>query len=68
MKISIQATGLKIAVTTDCGGEIYSYSAEQTSTVVDVLTLISSSGELATAVVSAIKAAETAVKSAKQQD
>ena len=68
MKISIQAIDLKIAVTTDCGGEIYTYSAEQTSTVVDVLALLGSAGELTTAVVSAIKAAETAAKSAKQQD
>ena len=68
MKISIQASNLKIAVTTDCGGEIYSYSAEQTSAVVDVLALIGSAEELTTAVVSAIKAAETAVKSQKQQD
>lgn len=68
MKISIQASNLKIAVTTDCGGEIYSYSAEQTSTVVDVLAMINSAEELTTAVVSAIKAAEAAAKSAKQQD
>ena len=68
MKISIQATDLKIAITTDCGGEIYTYTTAQTSTVVDVLALIGSAGELSTAVVSAIKAAETAVKSAKQQD
>ena len=46
MKISIQASNLKIAVTTDCGGEIYSYSAEQTSTVVDVLAIIGSADEL----------------------
>ena len=64
MKISIQASNLKIAVTTDCGGEIYSYSAEQTSTVVDVLAIIGSADELTTAVIGAIKAA----KSAKQQD
>ena len=68
MKIAIQATGLKIAVTTDCGGEIYSYQASQTSTVIDVLALIGSSGELTTAFVDAIKAAETAVKTQKQQD
>lgn len=68
MKISIQASNLKIAATTDCGGEIYSYSAEQTSTVVDVLAMINSAEELTTAVVSAIKAAEAAAKSAKQQD
>ena len=68
MKVSIQATGLKIAVTTDCGGEIYSYSAEQTSTVVDILALIGSSGELTAAVLGAIKAAEEAAKSEMQQD
>ena len=68
MKLSIQATDLKIAITTDCGGEIYSYSAGQTSTVVDVLALIGSAEELSTAVIGAIKAAETAAKSQKQQD
>lgn len=68
MKISVQASNLKIAVTTDCGGEIYTYGAEQTSTVVDVVALLGSAGELATAVVSAIKAAEAAAKSEKQQD
>lgn len=68
MKISIQANNLKIAITTDCGGEIYTYAAAQTSTVVDVLAIISSSGELTTAFIDAIKAAETAVKSVKQQD
>lgn len=63
MKISIQAVELEIAITTDCGGEIYSYSAGQTSTVVDVLALLGSSDELTKAVIGAIKAA----KSAKQQ-
>ena len=69
MKISIQAIDLKIAVTTDCGGEIYTYSAEQTSTVVDVLALLGSAGELTTAMVNAIQADAGKVdKSQKQQD
>lgn len=68
MKISIQATDLKIAVTTDCGGEIFTYSADQTSTVVDVLAIIGSAGELSTAVVEAIKMAKIAAVNAKQQD
>lgn len=64
MKISIQAIELKVAVTTDGGEEIYTYNAGQTSTIVDVLALLGSAGELTTAVIGAIEAA----KSAKQQD
>lgn len=68
MKISIQASNIKIQVTTDCGGEIYSYQAEQTSTVVDVLALLDSSADIGAAVVKAIADAEKMAKSAKQQD
>lgn len=68
MKVTIQATNLNIQVTTDCGGEIYSYQAEQTSTMIDVLALLDSSADIGAAVVKAIADAEKMAKSAKQQD